>query len=221
MGRPKHVQAVLFDMDGTVIDSEPIKNAHLEQLIRANGGIIEDHELDHISGADLPTLLSAMRSVLDRSGVELDPLEILRSDTYGRERPYLEPGCKPFEGAVEFIKELRGHGILCALVSSTPTYAVLTALNRFSMTSLFDAIVCGDMIAVHKPDPEAYLTTMRILGVDPRECVVVEDSTSGVKAGVAAGAYVLARDDGSGTHDLSSADERFSSFADLRFWQAA
>ena len=183
-------------MDGTVIDSEPIKNAHLEQLIRANGGIIEDHELDYLSGADLPTLLSAMRMVLDRGGVEIDPLDILRNDTYGRERPYLEPGCTPFEGAVDFIKALRGHGILCALVSSTPTYAVLTALNRFSMTSLFDAIVCGDMIAVHKPDPEAYLTTMRILGVDPSDCIVVEDSTSGVAAGIAAGAYVIARDDG-------------------------
>ena len=217
MGRPKHVQAVLFDMDGTVIDSEPIKNAHLEQLIRANGGIVDDHELDHISGADLPTLLSAMRMVLERSGVELDPLELLKSDTYGRERPYLEPACKPFDGAIGFIEGLRRRGVLCALVSSTPTYAVLTALNRFSMTALFDAIVCGDMISVHKPDPEAYLTTMRILGVDPRACIVVEDSASGIAAGIAAGAYVCARDDGSGIQDLSAANERFRSFADLAF----
>ncbi|MCR4869932.1 MAG: HAD family phosphatase [Atopobiaceae bacterium] len=204
-------------MDGTVIDSEPIKNAHLEQLIRANGGIIEDHELDFISGADLNTLLDAISMVLNRSGIQLDPLEMLKSDTYGRERPYLEPECKPFEGAIEFIKCLRSRGILCALVSSTPTYAVLTALNRFSMTSLFDAIMCGDMISVHKPDPEAYLTTMRILGVDPRACIVVEDSASGIAAGVAAGAYVCARDDGSGIQDLSAANERFRSFADLAF----
>lgn len=202
-------------MDGTVIDSEPIKNAHLEHLIRANGGIIEDHELDFISGADLNTLLNAISMVFERNGIELDPLEMLKSDTYGRERPYLEPECKPFDGAVEFIKGLRNRGILCALVSSTPTYAVLTALNRFSMTSLFDAIVCGDMISVHKPDPEAYLTTMRILGVDPSSCIVVEDSSSGISAGIASGAYVCARDDGSGTQDLSSAHETFCSFTDF------
>lgn len=215
MGRPKQIEAVLFDMDGTTIDSEGIKNAHLEDLLRAHGGVLANHELDYLSGADLETLLSAIKMVLDRSGVDEDPLAVLRSDTYGRERPYLEPECKPIAGVRAFISQLREKGIRCALVSSTPTYAVLTALNRFDMVSCFDAIVCGDMISVHKPDPEAYLTTARILGVDPARCVVIEDSTSGIKAGIAAGAYVCAYDDGSGVQDISAAHERFSSYAHL------
>ena len=215
MGRPEHIRAVMFDMDGTTIDSEGIKNAHLEELLRSHGGVLADHELDYLSGADLETLLSAMRAVLVRSGIDTDPLDVLKNDTYGRERPYLEPACKPIEGVRSFIARLRERGIRCALVSSTPTYAVLTALNRFGMVSCFDAIVCGDMIAVHKPDPEAYLTTMGILGVEPGECIVIEDSTSGILAGRAAGAYVCAYDDGSGVQDISSAHEVFRSYGDL------
>ena len=217
MGRPEHIRAVLFDMDGTTIDSEDIKNDQLAELLRSHGAQVEASELAYVSGMDLQGLLDAIRRFLVRSGVNEDSMDVLLSMPYGREVAYLHPGCLPIEGVIAFLAALREHGIKCALVSNTPAYAVLTALDRFHMVGAFDAIVCGDMIRAHKPDPEGFLLAMSLLGVEPKESVVIEDSTSGIVSGKAAGAYVCALE-GSGVHDLSAADEMFRSYSELTLW---
>jgi len=113
--------------------------------------------------------------------------------------------------------ELRSHGIACALVSSMPSHALLHELGRSRMLARFDAVIGTDMITRHKPDPEGCLLAARLLDVDPASCVVIAAADAGIAAARAAGMYVCARDDGSGTLDLSHADETFSSYAELMF----
>lgn len=218
MSRPERIQAVLFDMDGTTVDSEHIKNEQLARLLNGFGADVDAAELGCVSGMDLQGLLDAIQGILDRSHVAARAIEVLGSNPAGREEPYLDPRCRPVEGAVEFIAALRARGIACALVSNTPSYAVAIALDHLKMMGLFDVIIGGDMLEHHKPDPEGYLLAMRLLGVSPHSCIVIEDSVTGITAGLAAGAHVCALDDGSGSSDLSAAHERFSSYADLVLW---
>ena len=218
MGRPVHFEAVLFDMDGTTIDSEGIKNEQLAELLRSYGADVCADELAFVSGMDLEGLLEALGGILTRFGVQADPLSVLQSMPYGREAAYLHPDCKPIDGVIPFLKRLREQGILCALVSNTPSYAVLTALDRFHMVGMFDVVVCGDMISVHKPSPEGFLRAAELLCVEPSRCAVIEDSTSGVIAGHAAEAYVFARDDGAGVFDLTRAHETFRAYDELVLW---
>lgn len=218
LSRPERIQAVLFDMDGTTVDSEHIKNEQLARLLRSHGADVDAAGLAHVSGMDLQGLLGAIQAILDRSHAAARAADVLGSSPYGREAPYLDIRCKPIEGAVEFIEALRAQGIASALVSNTPSYAVAIALDRLRMMGLFDVIIGGDMLEHHKPDPEGYVLAMRLLDVPPHACIVIEDSAPGIAAGLAAGAYVCALDDGSGSLDLSAAHERFSSYADLVLW---
>ena len=216
MNFPDNPKAVLFDMDGTVVDSEPLRCLELVELMRAHGAAMEDHEFDHLIGSDTATLLAAMQEVLDREGIEKDALSVLMSHLGRREDAYLDPRCAPFDGVESFLRDLRSRGILTALVSNTPTYALMCALNRFRLAGLFDAVIGGDMVERAKPDPQGYLLAMRLLGVEPSDCIVIEDTPSGIYSGLAAGAFVCARDNGAGILDLSAAHMRFSSYADLR-----
>ena len=119
---------------------------------------------------------------------------------------------EPLPGIVDLIRGLRARGILVGLVSQTPTCDVMYALDRFRMTSLYDAIVCGDMIERFKPDPQPYERAMGFLGVAPERTVVFEDSPTGIASACAAGTYVIGFRGGSIVQDTSAADESIDNF---------
>jgi HAD superfamily hydrolase (TIGR01509 family) len=99
----------------------------------------------------------------------------------------LEQGIPVKEGAYELLTYLRAHGYKVGMATSTPWDTVKEHLERTDMTQYFDAIVTGDMIEHGKPAPDIYLLAAQRLGVDPAECVGVEDSPNGVRSIHAAG----------------------------------
>lgn len=100
--------------------------------------------------------------------------------------------------------------------SSTATHLIIMGLNRMQMTDLFDVIVCGDMCAERKPDPECYLKAMGLLGAVPQECLVFEDSSVGIHAAKQAGIEVAAFTGSGNGQDVSEADYVVSSYEESK-----
>ena len=179
--------AVLWDMDGTLVDTEPYWMGAEYALVAEHGGRWSEEQARALVGNPLP--VSA--DVLHRSGgVDLPPdviVERLIDSVVADVRRHLP--WRP--GAQELLRALRAADVPCALV--TMSYARLTdAVVRALPPGTFAVVVPGDQVRHGKPHPEPYLTAARRLGVAPQDCVAIEDSRTGTASAHAAGAAVVA-----------------------------
>jgi HAD superfamily hydrolase (TIGR01509 family) len=186
------LQAVLFDMDGLLVDTEPIW-FEVEQSVMAKLGAqwtpIDQQAL--VGGS----LQASVDYLLDRAGrpagASFD--EVADWLVGGMAQLLATREIEPLPGVVALVTEVRAAGIQYALVTSSERViadAVRKALARHGLS--FDVVVCGEDVTSHKPDPEPYLLAASLLGVDPRCCVALEDSPNGVAAALAAGCVTVA-----------------------------
>jgi HAD superfamily hydrolase (TIGR01509 family) len=181
------LQAVLFDMDGTIVDTEPYWITAEYALVEAYGGQWSDAHAHALVGN---ALLVSAEYLREHGSVPLSPAEIVERllDDVVRAVRRKVPW-RP--GAVELLRELGRAGVPCALV--TMSYARLAAEVAAQLPAdAFAAVVTGDQVSDGKPHPEAYLTAAARLGVEPARCVAIEDSPTGVASAEAAGCVVLA-----------------------------
>ena len=181
--------AVLWDMDGLLVDSEPLWTVAEVELARRLGGEWDDAVKARVVGTRLDV---AVPEILSWFGHEPTP-DLVRStgrellarvvELFGGDLPLLP-------GAAVLLASVAEEGIPQALVSSS--YRVLVDAVLAHGVGPFALTVAGDEVAHGKPHPEPYLTAASRLGVDPARCVVLEDSPSGVAAGEAAGCAVVA-----------------------------
>lgn len=179
--------AVLFDMDGTLIDSEPIW-FDTEVAILADHGFMLGRE-HWIKVLGQPNEV-AVRYLLEVSGVPLTPRQ-LNERIEEAMAARLGAGIELMAGAKELFTELEAAGIPCALVSASSRHIIEASLGSIGAHH-FRLTVSGDDVVHGKPHPEPYLTAARLLGVDPARCAVIEDSPNGTRSGAAAGSRVLA-----------------------------
>lgn len=183
--------AVLWDMDGTLIDSEPYWMRAEEELVAQYGGVWTHEDALQLVGQGLES--SAL--ILQSRGVRLSVDEVIQWMTSRvLEQITAEVPWRP--GSREFLLRLREAGVPTALVTMSVgrmARRVVDALgfDEFGLTA-FDAVVPGDEVAEPKPHPEPYLEAARRLGVDVAACVAFEDSEPGVASAVAAGAHAIA-----------------------------
>jgi HAD superfamily hydrolase (TIGR01509 family) len=178
--------AVLWDMDGTLVDTEPYWIRAEHELVDAHGGHWSHEKALKLVGNDLMT---SGRIIRAEGPVELPPEEIVdrlleRVVELVRERVPWQPG------ALELLTALGEAGVPCALV--TMSYAVFAeeVVSR-GPAGAFRTLVTGDQVVRGKPDPEPYLTAAERLGVDARACVAIEDSPTGIASALASGARTL------------------------------
>jgi HAD superfamily hydrolase (TIGR01509 family) len=178
--------AVLWDMDGTLVDTEPYW-IETEFALAAEYGGTWSHELAlELVGNDL---ITSGRFIRRNMGIDLTPHEIVERLLDGVvARVRHEIPWRP--GARELLEQLRRDGVPCALVTMSYERFVAPILAQLPAGS-FRAVVTGDAVSRGKPDPEPYLTAARLLAVDPRECVAIEDSDTGATSAGAAGCSVL------------------------------
>jgi len=180
-------EAVLFDMDGTLIDSEPIWFDTEVAILADHGYVLGREHWVHVLGQPNEV---AVRYLLDVSGVPLTPRQLNeRIEAAMAER--LGAGIELIAGAKELFIELEAAGIPAALVSASSRRVVEACLGSIGADH-FRLTVSGDDVEHGKPHPEPYLTAARLLGVDPARCAVIEDSPNGSRSGAAAGCQVLA-----------------------------
>ena len=177
--------AVLWDMDGTLVDTEPYWMTAERELVTSHGGAwsAEDGLLLVGSG------LQHSASVLQGRGVALDETEIIDHLTE-RVLDQARHAIPWRPGARELLLELRTAGILVALVTMSMRPLAEHIAEAFD-PPMFDAIVTGGDVEHAKPHPQAYLRAAELLGVDPRDCLAIEDSRPGLASATASGAVVI------------------------------
>ena len=179
--------AVLWDMDGTLVDTEPYWISAEHAIVEEAGGVWSDEYAHQLVGNDL--LVSA-QFIRDHSPVDLEPVQIIE-DLLERVIVQVREHVPWRPGAVELLTALGEQGVPSALVTMSwrsLAEAVLGALPE----GTFAAVVTGDEVEHGKPHPEPYLAAATALGVAVEDCIAIEDSPTGVRSAVAAGVPTLA-----------------------------
>ena len=181
------IQAVLWDMDGTIVDTEPYWFAAEHAVVAEHGDYWSDDLARSVVGFDL---LDSGRFMIEHGGVRVTPHEIveLLLDSVVMELKREVPW-RP--GARELLTEVCAAGIPTALVTMSWRRFADEVVNALP-TGAFDVLVVGDDVEHGKPHPAPYLLAAERLGVDITKCVAIEDSPTGVASALAAGAIVLA-----------------------------
>jgi len=179
--------AVVFDLDGVLLDSEPVWNEAREALVRERGGTWDERATTDMMGMSSKEWSSYMH---DRLGVPMSAAEI-NDDVVRRVAATYEHGLPLLPHAVETVRELGARWPL-GLASSSNRPIIELVLERAGVRACFAAMVSSEEVPNGKPAPDVYLAAARELDVDPAECVAVEDSTNGIKSAVAAGMRTIA-----------------------------
>jgi len=179
--------AVLWDMDGTLVDTEPEWIATERALVMSHGGEWTDEDSKRLVGS---ALIEAGEYIRVRGGLPMTAEQVVENMVQ-RIVERLKESITWRPGARELLTDLRAHGVPCALV--TMSYRQLADIVASALPpDTFGAVITGDEVVHGKPHPEPYLRAASDLGVDIADCIVIEDSTTGATAGLASGARVVA-----------------------------
>jgi HAD superfamily hydrolase (TIGR01509 family) len=199
-------RALIFDMDGLMLDTEKLYWEVGRELGRQFGRSVSDDTLRKMTGRDR---VQSSRILAEEGGIPLAAEEVMAR----RERMMLEKftrgGLEPMPGLREILERFRGR-LKLGVATSSPRMLVTAALPALNADRYFDAITAGDEVSHGKPEPELYLRTMEKLGVGGADSVVLEDAPSGALAGKRAGAFVIA------VPSALTVSEDFSAVADVR-----
>jgi HAD superfamily hydrolase (TIGR01509 family) len=182
------MEAVILDMDGVLVDSEPLHLAAANKVLARFDVELSDEENNQYLGLDDPSFFAALKK---RFGLD----EEVESLAAAREAEVLEligKGVVPKEGVPELVAGLKMRGYAMALASSSPRPVVEAMLRELGLDRVFDAVVTGDDVEDGKPAPDIFLRAAQELGVKPEQCLVIEDALHGVRAARAAGMLPLA-----------------------------
>jgi HAD superfamily hydrolase (TIGR01509 family) len=182
------IGAILFDMDGVLMDSEPLHLRATQLALGDRGSSFTEQDNLAFVGATDPEVFRVLRVLFD--------LETATAELVNRKREHLialvRAEGRPLPGVPEVPLRLRDTGLRLGLVSASARPVIDAVLQAVELDGAFDTVVSGDEVARGKPAPDGFLIAARRLATDPERCLVVEDSRNGVLAGKAAGMTVAA-----------------------------
>lgn len=206
------IEAVIFDMDGVLADSEPLYHLSLNQVLQAHGYSLSDEDNRIILGTTVEFTWQTLKDRFQLDGKLEDWIgvydEVLLKN--------LKENIEPSPGLYDLLDSLDARGLPFGLASSSQGNWVDVILTILGVKDRFRVVMSGDMVTDGKPHPEIYLTAAGKLGVEPTRCLVFEDSPHGIRAGKAAGMTVVAvLTDMTRDLDISVADHQIESLADF------
>lgn len=202
MGDNNRIEAVLFDMDGVLVDSEAFISQAGADMFTEKGYPVAAEDFRPFTGMGENRYLGG---VAEKHNIPLN-LEKDKARTYEIYAELARGKLFPLDGVHEFIGKCRSRGLKMAVASSADLTKVNINLEEIGLErDLFQAVVTGLDIAHKKPAPDIFLKAAGLIGADPGRCLVVEDAPSGVAAGLAAGARVLALTTSFSAEELSGA----------------
>ncbi len=204
---------VIFDMDGVIVDTEPLYRENSVNFFKSLGIDIPKEVYDLNAGSNLPRSYYTFKEHVPEFNMSYEEYISERGRFASSNRPDVTKVVdKDIYPLLDWLKEKK---IRIALASSSPRQNIMAYLDALGIRGDFELIVSGDQFTKTKPDPEIYIFTMGELGADPSDCLVIEDSTYGIAAGKAAGAYVAAKRDDRFGYDQSPADRIIDSLLEV------
>lgn len=195
-------QAVLFDMDGVIVDSEPLHAEVYKRTLKKYGYDITDEQYKaYILGK---TDKVGLRDYFDALSLNDDPSPIL-TDKAQAYLAFAADKLKPYQEVVGLIHDLAGRSIALGLVTGSLRAEAELTLRTLGLESYFSSVVAAEDVAYSKPDPEGYLKAAAALRVEPAVCLVIEDAPSGIRAANAAGMHCVAVTSGHTANELQDA----------------
>jgi HAD superfamily hydrolase (TIGR01509 family) len=205
------LQAILFDMDGVLVDTEKYICEAAVNMFKERGLEVKPADFIPFVGAGENRYIGG---VAEKYGFALD-LERDKARTYEIYEELVKGRLEPLEGVHEFIDRCKQKGVRLVVATSADKVKMVVNLRESGIgTATFDALVNGLDVEHKKPHPEIYLTAAHKIGVAPEHCLVVEDAVNGVKAAKAAGARCLALTTSFTREELSEADWIAATLAD-------
>ena len=197
------IQAVLFDMDGVLVDSERQMCLAAIQMFKELGVTVQPDDFLPFVGAGENRYLGG---VAEKYGIELD-IDAAKFRAYTIYGEIVHGQLDPLPGVHEFIDRCRTKGVKTAVATSADLMKMEINLREIGLPAeTFNATVNGLEVVHKKPSPEIFLTAARKMGIEPKNCLVVEDAINGVQAAKAAGMYCLALTTNFKAEQLEQAD---------------
>jgi HAD superfamily hydrolase (TIGR01509 family) len=207
------IQAILFDLDGLMVDSEPHSLASWEAVLRERGVTLDRLTIESILGLRID---ATARTLIDKYHLP-DTVQGLADAKTEYQIAHLNGRVPPMPGLIELLDEIDRRSLKKAVASSGIRRYVEAVLRANNLLDRFSVIITGDQVAHGKPAPDVFLAAARALNTDPQDCLVLEDAPAGVQAAKAAGMMCLAVPDHSMAQlDLSQADKVVTSLHDVR-----
>jgi PPK2 family polyphosphate:nucleotide phosphotransferase len=178
------LKALIFDLDGVIVDSEPLHFRSDILTFRDYGMSPAEGELERYVGTACPEMWAEL---IKAHGIPDTTEGVLARQNAYKVELLEKTRLQAIPGALELLEEARLAGLKTAVASSSPRYFIAAVLQNLGIMGQFDAIVSGEEVAQSKPAPDVFLKAAEMLGVSPADCLVVEDSAHGLRAAKAAG----------------------------------
>lgn len=183
------MKAVIFDMDGVIVDTNPHHRTAWRQYYQKYGKTLSDADfVQYVSGkhnTDIVAHLFANQTLTS------DEVLRLGHEKEALFRELYRPDITPVSGLVDFLKALKAADIRTAVATSAPVENLDFVVDALSLRPYFDVLLNESVVSHPKPDPEIYQKAMALLEVEPGDSVIFEDSMTGIQAAKASGAYVI------------------------------
>ncbi len=205
-------KAILFDLDGLMVDSEPHSIASWQAVLAKRGANFDQDLIDRAFGLRVDQTAQLLKDTLHLS----DDITLLAHEKIEYQITHLNGNVKPLPGLFELLNEIDQRNLKKAIASSSQRKYVEAVLRSIGLTDRFSVIVAGDQVARGKPAPDVFLAAAQKLNVLPENCLVLEDAPAGVQAAKAAHMTCFAvPNEHTRLLDLSLADKILASLSDV------
>ena len=183
-----NTRAVIWDMDGVIADTAPYHFKAWQYVFQKRGVDFTESDFRRKFGQRNDTIIRATLG----ENISQNETDVIANDKEENYRQRVRQHIKPLPGAVELLRALKEHGFSAALASSAPVENIQLVTQGLGIGNSFQAIISGREVKDGKPSPQGFLLAAKKLGVEPKNCIVIEDAVAGVAAAKRAGMHCIA-----------------------------
>ncbi len=210
------IQTVIFDMDGVLVDTEPVHHAAYERQFEELQILVDEQTYASFTGNSTPNIFMKLKQMfaLSQSIEELSATKL----QYFNEAFEAQAHLQLMPGVLDLIQDLHRHGVQLLIASSSALDTIERVVNRFALKPYFTHLVSGEEFPKSKPDPAIFEHAVLLSQTPKKHCLIIEDSTNGIRAARAAGVFCIGFTNAGGNpQDISEADMKIDCFSALSF----